>query len=84
MTSVLETLARRRYEEGREEGRAEGEARGREEGREEGRREAMRDTIRLRFGEVPPALEQRIAQASGEDLTLLLERVLTAARLEDL
>jgi predicted transposase YdaD len=84
MTSVLETLARRRYEEGRQEGREEGREEGRQEGREEGRRETVREAIRLRFGAVPPALEQRIAHAGPEDLARLLEQALRAARLDDL
>ena len=52
-----------------------GVERGRQEGRDEGIREALRRIVRTRFGTVPEALEQRIAEADSRALDGMLDRV---------
>jgi flagellar biosynthesis/type III secretory pathway protein FliH len=73
-------------EQGREEGRHEGREEGRHEGREEGRIEERRamvaKLVQLRLGEIPEAIQAKIAAASGEALAGWLEKLLTAASLE--
>ena len=72
--------------EGRIEGEAKGEAKGRTEGRTEGRIEgeakgqakALTTMLRQRFKSVPRQVAKRIAQASSEELSVWLKRVLTA------
>lgn len=61
---------------------------GREEGREEGRvanaRAWLTHVISRRFGAIPTALAERIMNASEEECSVLLDRVLDAQRVEDL
>jgi len=51
-----------------------------EEGLEEGRREGRADTLekllRLKFGDLPDAIAQRLRQASDAELVLWSERIL--------
>ena len=48
------------------------------EARTEGRRDALRHQLSCKFGVLPPEVEARIADASGEDLERFGERVLFA------
>ncbi len=62
---------------------AEGKKEGRKEGRREGELTMLRRQLERRFGELPPQVVERLERA---DVDLLLEwgdRVLTAARLDD-
>jgi hypothetical protein len=60
---------------------------GRKEGRNEGRDATLRATLsrmlRARFGEVPEAAAARIQAAGPEQLDAWLDRILTAATLDD-
>ena len=60
----------------------EGIEKGRVEGRVEGRAEALRALVSLKFGTVPPALEERIARADLSELERLFAHAVAAARIE--
>ena len=60
----------------------EGIAKGRVEGRVEGRMEALRALVTLKFGSVPPALEERVARADLPELERLFARAVAAERIE--
>jgi len=60
----------------------EGIAKGRVEGRVEGRAEALRALVTLKFGAVPPALDERITRADLSELERLFARAVTAERIE--
>ncbi len=62
-------------EEGREEGRA--------EGRLEERRSLVMKQLVLKFGPATAEVERRVAKASADELERWAERVLTAARIEE-
>ena len=49
-----------------------------------GQRDIVRRQMRLRFGTLPPALDQRIDEADGDLLARLAERVITASSIDDL
>jgi predicted transposase/invertase (TIGR01784 family) len=55
----------------------------REEGREEGRAEILVKLLGLRFGPVPADVRARVAAATVEQLDAWVERVLTAATLDE-
>jgi len=58
---------------------------GREEGREQGLRESVLDAVRIRFGEVPTQLSERIMRCGDvERLRALLRQALTAKSADDL
>ena len=69
--------------EGEAKGRAEGEAKGRAEGEAMGRAEVLLKLLRLRFAEPPADMEQRVREASIEELDRWVERVLSAESLDD-
>ena len=50
--------------------------------RDKGRREMLLEQLRFRFGQVPAATMARVEAASGEELTRLGQRVLSAATLD--
>ncbi len=57
----------------------------REEGLVRGKRETLKRLLSVKFGTLPPTVEARIdAVAFGEELDAYLDRVLTAASLEDM
>jgi hypothetical protein len=58
--------------------------RGIEQGRLVGKLDSIRHVARVRFGAVPDSLERRFAGADDAALDALLDRVLTAATVEDL
>jgi flagellar biosynthesis/type III secretory pathway protein FliH len=63
----------------REEGREEG----RQEGRQEGEARVVLRQLRLKFGPLPPEVEERVRSADADRLLEWSERVLTAERLEN-
>ena len=69
--------------EGRQQGRQEGRQQGRQEGRSEGQAELLLKQLRLRFGDLPAAVEPRVRAATSEELDRWAERVLSAERLDD-
>jgi predicted transposase YdaD len=76
---MVPTLFERLQEEGRQKGWQEG----RQEGLLTGLREAISKLLHQRFGELPPAIVQRIEQADPATLDRWMERVLTAPTLAD-
>jgi hypothetical protein len=64
--------------------RAEGRAEGRVEGRVEGRADTLRRQVSLKFGSLPPDVEQRIAGATPEEIDQFLERILFVDSIEKL
>ena len=62
-----------------------GRQKGREEGREEGKRETLLRLMTSKFGSLPEAVLLKVnALASGKELDLYLERLLTARSLDEL
>jgi predicted transposase/invertase (TIGR01784 family) len=57
---------------------------GRQEGRQEGEAWLLLRQLRLKFGSVPPELEERVRSADTDRLLEWGERVLTAASLQDI
>ncbi|MCK0509073.1 MULTISPECIES: DUF4351 domain-containing protein [Aromatoleum] len=53
-------------------------------GRVEGKREAIQYLLTRRFGPLPPAAAERVAQAKREQLELWLDRLFDARTLDDL
>ena len=60
------------FEQWKEEGLEEG----RREGRLEGRADTLEKLLRLKFGDLPDAIAQRLRQASDAELDLWSERIL--------
>jgi hypothetical protein len=60
---------------------ARGERRGREKGREEATRDLLLEMLTERFGDLPPALSEKVAAAPTTDLRRWARRLLTAATL---
>ncbi len=67
----------------REEGREEGRKEAREEARREGEARFLLRQFRWKFGPLPPEAEEQVRQADADCLLVWSERVLTAARLEE-
>ncbi len=69
-------------------GQAKGLEQGRVEGLEQGRAEGERDMVRRavlkRFGAVPNDLEARIAEADRDELTMLFDKALAAAGIDEI
>jgi hypothetical protein len=87
MTGFAQRFTEQGREEGRQEGRDEGLQQGRDEGLQQGlqRGEAriLTALLRLRFGELPAPIQQRIETADADTLLRWSERVLTAAGLDE-
>ena len=85
---ALMTAAERLRAEGRDEGRREGRDEGRREGRREGRGEGetkiLLNLLRLKYGELSPETEQKVANASTEDREHWSARILFAEKLSDI
>ncbi len=85
------TIAEQMRREGEAKGRAEGEAKGRAEGRAEGeakgraegRAEILTKLMTLKFGAVAPGVVTRIEAGTSDELDRWVERVLTAAHVDD-
>jgi hypothetical protein len=69
-------LALERYAQGRMEGREEGRAEGRKEGEGEGRRAFAAEMLRLRFCAAADPMLPLLAEADGETLRWLAQRLL--------
>jgi hypothetical protein len=53
------------------------------EGRAEGKAEVVLRLLRLKFGEVPEAVHQRVLSAASEELDLFADRVITVSSLDE-
>ena len=71
-------FAQRFIEEGRQEGKQEGRKEGLEQGVQRGEARVLTALVRLRFGELPDAIQKRIESADADTLLIWSERVLTA------
>lgn len=79
------TWADRLRREGHDKGREEGRQEGREEGLVEGKRQTLKRLLTAKFGGLPKSVLDFIdALGSADELDRYLERVLTAATLEEL
>lgn len=54
------------------------------EGKTEGKAELVLRQLRLKFGEVPEAVRERILNAASDELDVFADGVITAARIEDI
>lgn len=70
--------------EGREKGRLEGRMEGRMEGHLEGRADTLEKLLRLKFGDLPDAIAQRLRQANEAELDLWSERILFVNSIEEM
>jgi len=68
---------------GLEEGRLEGMQEGRQEGLRQGQATQLLRLLQLKFGKLPAELTQRVRRADEAQVGLWAERLLFAARLED-
>ncbi len=82
MTDRLEEWAKEREAKGLQQGMQQGMQQGRQEGRQEGEALALQRLLARRFGEVSPAVLDRIGAASREQIEAWLDRVLEAPTLE--
>jgi hypothetical protein len=80
--TTMAGFAQRFTEMGREEGRQEGHEEGHKEGLRRGEARILTAQFRLRFGDLPAAVHQRIEIADADTLLRWSERVLTAATLD--
>lgn len=53
------------------------------EGRMEGRADTLEKQLRLKFGDLPDAIAQRLHQASDAELDLWSERILFVASMDE-
>lgn len=67
----------------KEKAAAEGHAEGRAEGRAEGERAFLQKVLTLKFGPLSDEARERLQGANEADLTLWLERALSATTLDD-
>ena len=74
----------REYKRGRQEGLKEGLKEGLHEGRQEGERALLSQLIQKRFGSLPEWANQRLSQASEQELSNLSNRLFEAQTLEEL
>jgi flagellar biosynthesis/type III secretory pathway protein FliH len=82
--TTMAGFAQRFTEKGREEGRQEGHEEGHEEGLQRGEARILTAQLRLRFGDLPADIHQRIEAADADTLLRWSERVLTAATLDEI
>ena len=83
MATFEEQLIQKGLERGLEQGLAQGREQGLAQGREHALRDALARLLRTRFGPLGPEVESQIAKAPTADLDRLIERVVTAAVIED-
>jgi hypothetical protein len=81
--TTMAGFAQRFTDKGREEGHKEGHREGRKEGMQLGEARILTAQLRLRFGDLPAAVQQRIEAADADTLLRWSERVLTAQTLEE-
>jgi hypothetical protein len=67
---------------GRLEGIAKGRAEGRAEGKAEGKAETVLRLLRHRFGDIPAAIERRVASATIDELDRWADRILDVPTLD--
>ncbi len=84
MTNALREWLEQEIGQGIEQGIERGKAEGIEQGKVEGERAALCLVVRSRFGEVPTALEQRIAVADSATIERLLAGAATATAIAEL
>ncbi len=72
------------FEQWKEEGLEEGRREGREKGRMEGRADTLEKLLRLKFGELPDGIVQRLHQAGEAELDLWSERILFVNSIEEM
>ncbi len=84
MANALEKLIEETLVKGINEGEARGEIRGEARGARRGYERAVRHAIELRFGQIPARLDQYLATADEATLEHLMDRIQTAASVEDL
>ena len=83
MTGFAQRFIEEGRKEGREEGIKEGEQAGLKQGLQRGEARVLTALLRLRFGDLPVAVQQRIEAADADTLLRWSERVLTAQTLEE-
>ena len=83
MTGFAQRFIEEGRKEGREEGIKEGEQAGLKQGLQRGEARVLTALLRLRFGDLPVAVQQRIEAADADTLLRWSERVLTAKTLEE-
>jgi hypothetical protein len=83
-TNLLAQVLAESMERGIAQGVEQSRAEGMERGRAEEARVLLRRYLERRFGTVPPALEERMADSDADTLTALFDRALSAAAIEDL
>lgn len=66
-----------------EEWRQQGLEKGRQEGRRQGASRLLRSLLQLRFGPLPPEVDERLTLASEADLARWAERILTSQALAE-
>ena len=82
--STYDRITRESKTEGKAEGKAEGKVEGKLEGRAEGLADALLRLASKRFGILPTAIENRVRDASLDDLEQWTDRVLDAPSVADL
>ncbi len=82
--ATMSGFAQRFLEKGREEGREEGMQQGMQQGMQRGEARILTAQLRLRFGDLPAVVYQRIETADAETLLRWSERVLTAKTLDEI
>jgi len=70
-------------EQGLQQGVQQGLQQGMQQGMQQGEALALERQLTLKFGELPEAVRQRIAEADADTLIVWLERVLTASSLDE-
>jgi predicted transposase YdaD len=83
MLTFEQLLRNEAFEKGLDKGREQGREDGIKEGVEKGQREFLLDLLTERFGSLSPAVTQRLAQASLQELKRWGCRILNAASLDD-
>ena len=87
MTGLVERLRteslQQGMQQGRQEGRHEGRQQGRQEGRQEGEQTMLRKLLVRRFGPLDAVTEQRLQQATADELERWAENLLDARSLAE-
>ncbi len=82
-TTMVEWWKKKGLEQGREEGRKQGMQQGMQQGMREGGASILKRLLRSRFDQLPQWIDQRLEEASHQELEGWADRVLDAERLED-
>ena len=84
LADTVERWAHAYEAKGREEGLEQGLVKGREEGIEKGELLALQKLLAKRFGAIPVAITEQIAQATWQDLERWFDRAIDANQLDDI